>query len=192
MNISKVFEKMVVEVKKMVKKIQVFDALLETQNDISNSFEILEKEVHNFKKETGTTISAINKSINGLNKKTELLFNQQTNTNRMISAYVREQLYNIEKIRLECKRENLAHIIEEETLQQQMIWIVCLPWYKKITKKQQCKILVRMQEISDNVRSKYAVQMEQVMTEIHNHTREKFFEKLNSTTNNLKEQKDGE
>lgn len=105
----------------------------------------------------------------------------------MISAYVKEQLYNIEKIRLECKRENLAHVIEEEALLNQMAYVVCLPWYKKTTKKQQCKILVRMQEISDNTHAKYKVQMEKVMTEIHNHTREKFFEELNSVTNDLKE-----
>lgn len=132
----------------------------------------------------------VNEDISNLNKKSELLFTQINNTNKIVSAYVKEQLFNLEKVRLECKRENLSHIIEEEIMEKRIIWITALPWYKKITKKQQIKLITKMQLIRDEVEEKYKSEMDLVMIEIKNHTRENFFKKLNQVTNDLKEKRD--
>ena len=78
--------------------------------------------------------------ISGLNKKAELLFKQIDSTNRLIYSYVQEQLFNIEKVRLEMKRENLMHYIYEQIIDRQIYYIASVPWYKKITKKQREKI----------------------------------------------------
>ena len=137
-----------------------------------------------------TELLKVDENIGNLNKKTELLFIQINNTNKIVSAYVKEQLFNLEKVRLECKRENLSHIIEEEIMEKRIIWITALPWYKKITKKQQIKLITKMQLIRDEVEEKYKSEMDLVMIEIKNHTRENFFEKLNQVTNDLKEKRD--
>lgn len=137
-----------------------------------------------------TELLKVDENIGNLNKKTELLFIQINNTNKIVSAYVKEQLFNLEKVRLECKRENLSHIIEEEIMEKRIIWITALPWYKKITKKQQIKLITKMQLIRDEVEEKYKSEMDLVMMEIKNHTRENFFEKLNQVTNDLKEKRD--
>ena len=137
-----------------------------------------------------TELLNVNEDISNLNKKSELLFTQINNTNKIVSAYVKEQLFNLEKVRLECKRENLSHIIEEEIMEKRIIWITALPWYKKITKKQQIKLITKMQLIRDEVEEKYKSEMDLVMIEIKNHTRENFFKKLNQVTNDLKEKRD--
>lgn len=77
-------------------------------------------------------------------------------------------------------------------MEKRIIWIVALPWYKKITKKQQIKLITKMQLIRDEVEEKYKTEMDSVMTEIKNHTRENFFEKLNQVTNDLREKKNGQ
>ena len=85
--------------------------------------------------------------ISGLNKKTELLFKQIDSTNRLIYSYVQEQLFNIEKVRLEMKRENLMHYIYEQIIDRQIYYIASVPWYKKITKKQREKISNNIKKI---------------------------------------------
>ena len=151
---------------------------------LERKFNSLENNLKNFQKETEDNIC-------DLNKKTQLLFNQIINNNKIVSAYVKEQLFNLEKVRLECKRENLAHIIEEEVMEKRIIWIIALPWYKKITKKQQIKLITKMQLIRDEVEDKYKSKMDEVMIEIKNHTRENYFNKLNQVTNDLKGKQNG-
>lgn len=159
---------------------------------LSDEISELQNKIIPLEKEMESILSSTTESLQNLNKKTELLFTQINNTNKIISAYVKEQLFNLEKVRLECKRENLSHIIEEEIMEKRIIWIVALPWYKKITKKQQIKLITKMQLIRDEVEEKYKTEMDSVMTEIKNHTRENFFEKLNQVTNDLREKKNGQ
>ena len=130
--------------------------------------------------------------ISGLNKKTELLFKQNDSINRLIYAYVQEQLFNIEKIRLEMKRENLMHYINEEITEKRIMWITALPWYKKITKKQQIRLIVKMKEIQDDVYKKYDIQLKAIDLEIKNHTRENFSLKLTNVTKEIKNNQKGE
>ena len=153
---------------------------------LQDRFAPLEQDVQSI----STELLNVNEDISNLNKKSELLFTQINNTNKIVSAYVKEQLFNLEKVRLECKRENLSHIIEEEIMEKRIIWITALPWYKKITKKQQIKLITKMQLIRDEVEEKYKSEMDLVMIEIKNHTRENFFKKLNQVTNDLKEKRD--
>ena len=162
--------------------------IMETSNAIvtlQDRFAPLEQDVQSI----STELLNVNEDISNLNKKSELLFTQINNTNKIVSAYVKEQLFNLEKVRLECKRENLSHIIEEEIMEKRIIWITALPWYKKITKKQQIKLITKMQLIRDEVEEKYKSEMDEVMLEIKNHTRENFFAELNRVTSNLREQK---
>ena len=130
--------------------------------------------------------------ISGLNKKTELLFKQNDSINRLIYAYVQELLFNIEKIRLEMKRENLMHYINEEITEKRIMWITALPWYKKITKKQQIRLIVKMKEIQDDVYKKYDIQLKAIDLEIKNHTRENFSLKLTNVTKEIKNNQKGE
>ena len=132
------------------------------------------------------------KDISGLNKKTELLFKQIDSTNRLIYSYVQEQLFNIEKVRLEMKRENLMHYINEEITEKRIMWISALPWYKKITKKQQIRLIVKMKEIQDDVYKKYDIQLKAIDLEIKNHTRENFSLKLTNVTKEIKNNQKGE
>ena len=69
--------------------------------------------LRNYEEKLGKLSQKEENDISGLNKKTELLFKQNDSINRLIYAYVQEQLFNIEKIRLEMKRENLMHYINE-------------------------------------------------------------------------------
>ena len=130
--------------------------------------------------------------ISGLNKKTELLFKQIDSTNRLIYSYVQEQLFNIEKVRLEMKRENLMHYIYEQIIDKQIYYILSIPWYKKITKRQREKINNNIKRIHDHTFELSKVQIEEVELEIKNHTREKFFAKLNNITKEIKNNQKGE
>ena len=130
--------------------------------------------------------------ISGLNKKTELLFKQIDSTNRLIYSYVQEQLFNIEKVRLEMKRENLMHYIYEQIIDKQIYYILSIPWYKKITKRQREKINNNIKRIHDHTFELSKVQIEEVELEIKNHTRENFFAKLNNITKEIKNNQKGE
>ena len=127
--------------------------------------------------------------ISSLNKKSELLFKQLNNMNKMFYSYISEQLYNIEKLRLEVKRENLFHAIEEEITEKRIMWIVSLPWYKKITRKQQIKLITKLKEIHDEIYKKYDFKIKMIDLEIKNHTREKYFAKLENTLKTIKGEK---
>ena len=100
----------------------------ERLKNIAYDLDKLRGNLENFKKSETEDIS-------GLNKKTELLFKQIDSTNRLIYSYVQEQLFNIEKVRLEMKRENLMHYIYEQIIDRQIYYVSSVPWYKKITKK---------------------------------------------------------
>ena len=130
--------------------------------------------------------------ISGLNKKTQLLFKQLDSTNRLIYSYVQEQLFNIEKVRLEMKRENLMHYIYEQIIDKQIYYILSIPWYKKITKRQREKINNNIKRIHDHTFELSKVQIEEVELEIKNHTRENFFAKLNNITKEIKNNQKGE
>lgn len=148
--------------------------------------------LRNYEDKLGKLSQKEENDISGLNKKTELLFKQIDSTNRLIYAYVQEQLFNIEKIRLEMKRENLMHYINEEITEKRIMWITALPWYKKITKKQQIRLIVKMQEIHDDVYKKYDIQLKAIDLEIKNHTRENFSLKLTNVTKEIKNNQKGE
>lgn len=130
--------------------------------------------------------------ISGLNKKAELLFKQIDSTNRLIYSYVQEQLFNIEKVRLEMKRENLMHYINEQIIDRQIYYISSVPWYKKITKRQREKISNNIKNIHEHIMKLSKVQIEEVELEIKNHTRENFFSKLNNITKEIKNNQKGE
>lgn len=148
--------------------------------------------LRNYEDKLGKLSQKEKNDISGLNKKTELLFKQIDSTNRLIYAYVQEQLFNIEKIRLEMKRENLMHYINEEITEKRIMWISALPWYKKITKKQQIRLIVKMKEIQDDVYKKYDIQLKAIDLEIKNHTRENFSLKLTNVTKEIKNNQKGE
>ena len=130
--------------------------------------------------------------ISGLNKKTELLFKQIDSTNRLIYSYVQEQLFNIEKVRLEMKRENLMHYIYEQIIDRQIYYIASVPWYKKITKRQREKISNNNKKIHQRTMELSKSTIEEVELEIKNHTRENFFAKLNNITKEIKNNQKGE
>ena len=130
--------------------------------------------------------------ISGLNKKTELLFKQIDSTNRLIYSYVQEQLFNIEKVRLEMKRENLMHYIYEQIIDRQIYYIASVPWYKKITKRQREKISNNIKKIHQHTMELSKSTIEEVELEIKNHTRENFFAKLNNITKEIKNNQKGE
>ena len=148
--------------------------------------------LRNYENKLGKLSQKEENDISGLNKKTELLFKQNDSINRLIYAYVQEQLFNIEKIRLEMKRENLMHYINEEITEKRIMWITALPWYKKITKKQQIRLIVKMKEIQDDVYKKYDIQLKAIDLEIKNHTRENFSLKLTNVTKEIKNNQKGE
>ena len=148
--------------------------------------------LRNYENKLGKLSQKEENDISGLNKKTELLFKQNDSINRLIYAYVQEQLFNIEKIRLEMKRENLMHYINEEITEKRIMWISALPWYKKITKKQQIRLIVKMKEIQDDVYKKYDIQLKAIDLEIKNHTRENFSLKLTNVTKEIKNNQKGE
>ena len=148
--------------------------------------------LRNYEEKLGKLSQKEENDISGLNKKTELLFKQNDSINRLIYAYVQEQLFNIEKIRLEMKRENLMHYINEEITEKRIMWITALPWYKKITKKQQIRLIVKMKEIQDDVYKKYDIQLKAIDLEIKNHTRENFSLKLTNVTKEIKNNQKGE
>ena len=146
----------------------------------------------NYEDKLGKLSQKEENDISGLNKKTELLFKQIDSTNRLIYSYVQEQLFNIEKVRLEMKRENLMHYIYEQIIDKQIYYILSIPWYKKITKRQREKINNNIKRIHDNTLELSKVQIEEVELEIKNHTREKFFAKLNNITKEIKNNQKGE
>ena len=148
--------------------------------------------LRNYEDKLGKLSQKEENDISGLNKKTELLFKQNDSINRLIYAYVQEQLFNIEKIRLEMKRENLVHYINEEITEKRIMWITALPWYKKITKKQQIRLIIKMKEIQDDVYKKYDIQLKAIDLEIKNHTRENFSLKLTNVTKEIKNNQKGE
>ena len=148
--------------------------------------------LRNYEDKLGKLSQKEENDISGLNKKTELLFKQIDSTNRLIYSYVQEQLFNIEKVRLEMKRENLMHYIYEQIIDKQIYYILSIPWYKKITKRQREKINNNIKKIHDHTFELSKVQIEEVELEIKNHTRENFFAKLNNITKEIKNNQKGE
>ena len=148
--------------------------------------------LRNYEDKLGKLSQKEEDDISGLNKKAELLFKQIDSTNRLIYSYVQEQLFNIEKVRLEMKRENLMHYIYEQIIDKQIYYILSIPWYKKITKRQREKINNNIKRIHDHTFELSKVQIEEVELEIKNHTRENFFAKLNNITKEIKNNQKGE
>ena len=167
---------------KLTKDIQLINKDIENLTIFTEDFKIKFKNL-NQKEEN---------DISGLNKKTELLFKQLDSTNRLIYSYVQEQLFNIEKVRLEMKRENLMHYIYEQIIDRQIYYIASVPWYKKITKKQREKISNNIKKIHQHTMELSKSTIEQVELEIKNHTRENFFAKLNNITKEIKNNQKGE
>lgn len=157
----------------------------ERLKNIAYDLDKLRGNLENFKKSEAEDIS-------GLNKKTELLFKQIDSTNRLIYSYVQEQLFNIEKVRLEMKRENLMHYIYEQIIDRQICYIASVPWYKKITKRQREKISSNIKKIHQRTMELSKSTIEEVELEIKNHTRENFFAKLNNITKEIKNNQKGE
>ena len=157
----------------------------ERLKNIAYDLDKLRGNLENFKKSETEDIS-------GLNKKTELLFKQIDSTNRLIYSYVQEQLFNIEKVRLEMKRENLMHYIYEQIIDRQIYYIASVPWYKKITKRQREKISNNSKKIHQHTMELNKSTIEEVELEIKNHTRENFFAKLNNITKEIKNNQKGE
>lgn len=157
----------------------------ERLKNIAYDLDKLRGNLENFKKSETEDIS-------GLNKKTELLFKQIDSTNRLIYSYVQEQLFNIEKVRLEMKRENLMHYIYEQIIDRQIYYIASVPWYKKITKRQREKISNNIKKIHLRTMELSKSTIEEVELEIKNHTRENFFAKLNNITKEIKNNQKGE
>ena len=157
----------------------------ERLKNIAYDLDKLRGNLENFKKSETEDIS-------GLNKKTELLFKQIDSTNRLIYSYVQEQLFNIEKVRLEMKRENLMHYIYEQIIDRQIYYIASVPWYKKITERQREKISNDIKKIHQHTMELNKSTIEEVELEIKNHTRENFFAKLNNITKEIKNNQKGE
>ena len=175
------------------------DIVSELESKLTKDIQLINKDIENltiFTEDFKIKFKNLNQKeendISGLNKKTELLFKQLDSTNRLIYSYVQEQLFNIEKVRLEMKRENLMHYIYEQIIDRQIYYIASVPWYKKITKKQREKISNNIKKIHQHTMelSKYTI--EQVELEIKNHTRENFFAKLNNITKEIKNNQKGE
>ena len=167
---------------KLTKDIQLINADIESLSIYAENFKVKLKNLS--QKEEN--------DISGLNKKTELLFKQIDSTNRLIYSYVQEQLFNIEKVRLEIKRENLMHYIYEQIIDRQIYYIASVPWYKKITKKQREKISNNIKKIHQHTMELSKSTIEEVELEIKNHTRENFFAKLNNITKEIKNNQKGE
>ena len=118
------------------------DTVSELESKLTKDIQLINEDVEslsiyaeNFKVKLKNLSQKEENDISGLNKKTELLFKQIDSTNRLIYSYVQEQLFNIEKVRLEMKRENLMHYIYEQIIDKQIYYVSSVPWYKKITKK---------------------------------------------------------
>ena len=176
-------------------EISNFDYISSINEDINFTNERLKNIAYDLDKLRGN-LEIFKKSetedISGLNKKTELLFKQIDSTNRLIYSYVQEQLFNIEKVRLEMKRENLMHYIYEQIIDRQIYYIASVPWYKKITKKQREKISNNIKKIHQHTMELSKSTIEEVELEIKNHTRENFFAKLNNITKEIKNNQKGE
>ena len=176
-------------------EISNFDYISSINEDINFTNERLKNIAYDLDKLRGN-LEIFKKSetedISGLNKKTELLFKQIDSTNRLIYSYVQEQLFNIEKVRLEMKRENLMHYIYEQIIDRQIYYIASVPWYKKITKRQREKISNNIKKIHQRTMELSKSTIEEVELEIKNHTRENFFAKLNNITKEIKNNQKGE
>ena len=176
-------------------EISNFDYISSINEDINFTNERLKNIAYDLDKLRGN-LEIFKKSetedISGLNKKTELLFKQIDSTNRLIYSYVQEQLFNIEKVRLEMKRENLMHYIYEQIIDRQIYYIASVPWYKKITKRQREKISNNIKKIHQRTMELSKSTIEEVELEIKNHTRENFFAKLNNITKEVKNNQKGE
>ena len=177
----------------------VNDTVSELESKLTKDIQLINKDIESlsiftedFKVKLKNLSQKEENDISGLNKKTELLFKQIDNTNRLIYSYVQEQLFNIEKVRLEMKRENLMHYIYEQIIDKQIYYILSIPWYKKITKRQREKINNNIKKIHDHTFELSKAQIEDVELEIKNHTREKFFAKLNNITKEIKNNQKGE
>ena len=177
----------------------VNDTVSELESKLTKDIQLINEDVEslsiyaeNFKVKLKNLSQKEENDISGLNKKTELLFKQIDSTNRLIYSYVQEQLFNIEKVRLEMKRENLMHYIYEQIIDKQIYYILSIPWYKKITKGQREKINNNIKKIHDHTFELSKAQIEDVELEIKNHTREKFFAKLNNITKEIKNNQKGE
>ena len=175
------------------------DIVSELESKLTKDIQLINEDVEslsiyaeNFKVKLKNLSQKEENDISGLNKKTELLFKQIDSTNRLIYSYVQEQLFNIEKVRLEMKRENLMHYIYEQIIDKQIYYILSIPWYKKITKRQREKINNNIKRIHDHTFELSKAQIEDVELEIKNHTREKFFAKLNNITKEIKNNQKGE
>lgn len=209
--IKKRFKDMAIQFKNSKYNVNGIDALVDnkvsTINDIVSELELkltkdiqlINKDIENltiFTEDFKIKFKNLNQKeendISGLNKKTELLFKQLDSTNRLIYSYVQEQLFNIEKVRLEMKRENLMHYIYEQIIDRQIYYIASVPWYKKITKKQREKISNNIKKIHQHTMELSKSTIEQVELEIKNHTRENFFAKLNNITKEIKNNQKGE
>ena len=205
--IKKRFKDMAIQFKNSKYNVNGIDALVDnkvsTINDIVSE---LTTDIQSIKSDTDRFVTYLKNyedklgklsqkeenDISGLNKKAELLFKQIDNTNRLIYSYVQEQLFNIEKVRLEMKRENLMHYIYEQIIDKQIYYILSIPWYKKITKRQREKINNNIKKIHDHTFELSKAQIEEVELEIKNHTRENFFAKLNNITKEIKNNQKGE
>ena len=175
------------------------DTVSELESKLTKDIQLINEDIEslsiyaeNFKVKLKNLSQKEENDISGLNKKTELLFKQIDSTNRLIYSYVQEQLFNIEKVRLEMKRENLMHYIYEQIIDKQIYYILSIPWYKKITKRQREKINNNIKRIHDHTFELSKVQIEEVELEIKNHIREKFFAKLNNITKEIKNNQKGE
>lgn len=175
------------------------DTVSELESKLTKDIQLINKDIENltiftedFKIKFKNLSQKEENDISGLNKKTELLFKQIDSTNRLIYSYVQEQLFNIEKVRLEMKRENLMHYIYEQIIDRQIYYIASVPWYKKITKKQREKISNNIKKIHQHTMELSKSAIEEVELEIKNHTREKFFAKLNNITKEIKNNQKGE
>ena len=175
------------------------DIVSELESKLTKDIQLINKDIENltiFTEDFKIKFKNLNQKeendISGLNKKTELLFKQLDSTNRLIYSYVQEQLFNIEKVRLEMKRENLMHYIYEQIIDRQIYYIASVPWYKKITKKQREKISNNIKKIHQHTMELSKSTIEQVELEIKNHTIENFFAKLNNITKEIKNNQKGE
>ena len=175
------------------------DTVSELESKLTKDIQLINEDIEslsiyaeNFKVKLKNLSQKEENDISGLNKKTELLFKQIDSTNRLIYSYVQEQLFNIEKVRLEMKRENLMHYIYEQIIDRQIYYIASVPWYKKITKKQREKISNNIKEIYQHTMELSKSAIEEVELEIKNHTRDKFFSKLNNITKEIKNNQKGE
>ena len=177
----------------------VNDTVSELESKLTKDIQLINKDIESlsiytedFKVKLKNLIQKEENDISGLNKKTEILFKQIDNTNRLIYSYVQEQLFNIEKVRLEMKRENLMHYIYEQIIDRQIYYIASVPWYKKITKKQREKISNNIKKIHQHTMELSKSAIEEVELEIKNHTRDNFFSKLNNITKEIKNEQKGE